>query len=99
MLKKTALALLVAALMLFAVGCSSEPAVTPEPEPTPGEATGLDGEAILNAKCGSCHSIDQVLAQQYDAVGWAAVIDDMITRGADLTDDEAAALAEYLSLR
>lgn len=99
MLKKTTLALLVVALMLLAAGCSAEPAVTPEPEPTPGEATGLDGEAILNAKCVSCHSIDQVLAQEYDAVGWAAVIDEMIVKGAKLTDDEAAALAEYLSLR
>ncbi|MHB1018175.1 MAG: hypothetical protein ACYC2X_09875 [Coriobacteriia bacterium] len=99
MLKKTILALLVVALMLFAAGCGSEPEATPEPEPTPGEATGLDGEAILNEKCSSCHSIDQVLAQEYDAVGWAAVIDEMIIKGAVLTDDEAAALAEYLSLR
>ncbi|MHB1135519.1 MAG: hypothetical protein ACYCXR_08130 [Coriobacteriia bacterium] len=99
MLKKTVLALLMVALMLFAAGCGTEPEATPEPEPTPGEATGLDGEAILNAKCGSCHPIDQVLAQEYDAVGWAAVIDDMIIKGATLTDDEAAALAEYLSLR
>ena len=99
MLKKTILALLVVALMLFAAGCSAEPAAAPEPEPTPGEATGLDGESILNAKCGSCHSIDQVLAQEYDAVGWAAVIDEMIVKGATLTDDEVAALAEYLSLR
>ncbi len=98
MLKKIVLALLTAALLL-AVGCGSEPEATPAPEPTPGEATGLDGEQILNAKCGSCHSIDQVLAEQYDAVGWAAVIDEMIMKGADLTDDEAAALAEYLSLR
>lgn len=98
-MKKTILALLMAVLMLSAVGCGSEPAVTPEPAPTPGEATGLDGEAILNAKCGSCHSIDTVLAEENDAVGWAAVIDDMITRGAQLTDDEATALAEYLSLQ
>jgi len=40
-----------------------------------------------------------VLAEDYDAVGWAAVIDEMIIKGATLTDDEAAALAEYLSLR
>jgi len=99
MVKRAILAVLVAALLVFAVGCGAEPEVTPEPAPTPGEATGLDGEAILNAKCGSCHSIDTVLAEEYDAVGWAAVIDEMIIKGATLTDDEAAALAEYLSLR
>lgn len=100
MLKKMAVAALVLALVAFAGGCGgAEPEVVPEPEPTPGEATGLDGEAILNAKCGSCHSIDKVLAEEYDAVGWAAVIDEMIVKGAQLTDDEATALAEYLSLR
>lgn len=97
--RKIVLAVLLAALVLFAAGCGSGPEATPDPEPTPGEATGLDGESILNAKCGSCHSIDRVLAEEYDAVGWAAVIDQMIAKGADLTDDEAAALAEYLSLR
>jgi mono/diheme cytochrome c family protein len=100
MLKKMAVAALVLALVAFAGGCGgAEPEAVPEPEPTPGEATGLDGEAILNAKCGSCHSIDKVLAEEYDAVGWAAVIDEMIVKGAQLTDDEATALAEYLSLR
>ena len=98
MFRKTVLAVLVAALMLFAVGCGAKTEVTPEAEPAQGEATELDGAALLDAKCSSCHSVETVLAEQYDAVGWEAVIDDMITRGAKLTDDEAAALAEYLSL-
>ncbi|MDY0340304.1 MAG: hypothetical protein RBS17_03735 [Coriobacteriia bacterium] len=98
MLKKAVLALLVVALMFLTVGCGTDTEAVPEPEPTPGAATELDGEALLDAKCGSCHSIDTVLAEQYDAVGWAAVIDDMIMKGASLTDDEATALAEYLSL-
>lgn len=100
MLKKLAAVTLVLALVAFAGGCGgTEPEPVPEPEPTPGEATGLDGEEILNAKCGSCHSLERVLAEDYDAVGWAAVIDEMIAKGAQLTDDEATALAEYLSLR
>lgn len=100
MFKKIAVVTLVLALAAFAGGCNgAEPEPVPQPEPTPGEATGLDGEAILNAKCGSCHSTDRVLAEDLDAVGWAAVIDEMIAKGAQLTDDEATALAEYLSLR
>lgn len=98
MIRKMLVATVLATVLLTAVACgTSEPVEAPEP--TPGEATGLDGETILNAKCVSCHSLDTVLEQENDAVGWAAVIDDMIARGASLTDDEAAALAEYLSLR
>ncbi|HAL29810.1 MAG TPA: hypothetical protein DCP20_03720 [Coriobacteriia bacterium] len=98
MSKRTLITVMLAATLLLLGGCGAEEPA-PAPEPTPGEATGLDGEAILNEKCVGCHSLDTVLAEQYDAVGWAAVIDQMIMRGAELTDDEAAALAEYLSLR
>jgi cytochrome c5 len=89
------IALLVLAL-LTVVGCKKEP---PAPAPTPGEATGLDGAAILQEKCTVCHSLERVEAAQYDDVGWEQVIERMREKGADLTDDEATALAEYLSLQ
>ncbi|MBN1193659.1 MAG: cytochrome c [Coriobacteriia bacterium] len=90
-------AVLVLSLAVFSACGSAEPVEVPEP--TPGEATGLDGATILNAKCVGCHGLDVVEAEELDAVGWAAVIDDMIARGADVSTDEAAALAEYLSLQ
>lgn len=97
MAKRLALvALLVTALLVLAA-CGGEP---PAPEPTPGEATGLDGEAILQEKCADvCHSLERVDAQELDAVGWEQVIERMRGNGADLTDDEATALAEYLAMR
>ena len=98
MTRRVALAAATAALLLAAAACGQkEP---PPVEPTPGEATGLDGATVLAEKCdGVCHSLDRVDAMELDAVGWAAVVDDMIARGADVSTDEAAALAEYLSLR
>ena len=68
-------------------------------EPTPGEATGLDGAALLQEKCTVCHDLERVTAEDNDAVGWAAVIDEMIAKGAQVSEDEAAAIAEYLSLQ
>lgn len=98
-MKRFALAALMIALLALAVACGSKEPAPVEVEPTPGEATGLDGAAILSEKCdGVCHSLDRVDAASYDAVGWAAVIDDMIARGASVSTDEAAALAEYLAL-
>lgn len=67
--------------------------------PTPGEATGLDGATILQAKCTGCHNLERIESAEYDDVGWAQVIDRMIDKGADVSTDEAAALAEYLSLQ
>lgn len=98
MTKRFALAVVLVFSLLACAACGSNEPV-PQPEPTPGEATGLDGEQILNTKCVVCHSLDRVRAEDLDAVGWAALIDQMIERGADLTDDEAAALAEYLALQ
>ncbi|MDO8847328.1 MAG: cytochrome c [Coriobacteriia bacterium] len=98
-MKRFALVALMLVVLALAAACGSseEPAV--EVEPTPGEATGLDGATILQEKCTGCHDLERVNAEDLDAVGWAAVIDDMIARGADVSEDEAAALAEYLSLQ
>lgn len=95
---KRLIVVFVLALSLSALAaCANEP---PEPEPTPGEATGLDGAAILQAECADvCHSLDRVDTQELDAVGWEQVIERMRADGADLTDDEATALAEYLAMR
>lgn len=100
-MKRFALVALMLLVLTFAVACgsSAEPDAV-EVEPTPGEATGLDGATILAEKCdGVCHGLDKIEAEDLDAVGWAAVIDQMIINGADVSDDEAAALAEYLALQ
>lgn len=85
--------------LLTIVGCSAAEEPAPAPEPTPGEATGLDGEALLQTKCTGCHELDRVFDEDADAVGWAAIIDEMIAKGAQVSDDEAAAIAEYLANR
>lgn len=100
-MKRFALVALLLVVLVLAAACGSTAAPDAiEVEPTPGEATGLDGATILSEKCdGMCHGLDRIEAEDLDAVGWAAVIDDMIARGADVSDDEAAALAEYLALQ
>ena len=97
MVKRLVISLLLLAVLVAGVACAEEPA--PEPEPTPGEATGLDGGALLQEKCTVCHDLERVTAEDNDAVGWAAVIDEMIAKGAQVSEDEAAAIAEYLSLQ
>lgn len=100
MAKRFALVLLVLMLVATATACGKKDDTPAPPAPvTPGEATGLDGAALLQEKCTVCHSLDVVYAEEQDAVGWAAIIDTMIAKGAEVTDEEAAAIAEYLSLQ
>lgn len=97
MMKRLLLVLMLAASLFALAACGGEP---PAPEPTPGEQTGLDGEQILNEKCANvCHDLERVEAQELDAVGWEQVIERMRANGAQLTDDEVTALAEYLAMR
>lgn len=96
MTKRLVLVAVVILTLAVLSACSGEPAA---PEPTPGEATGLDGEEIMNAKCTTCHSLERLDGEELDAVGWESVIEEMNEKGAGLNEDEVTALAEYLSLR
>ena len=95
--------LVLAMLMLALAGLvacgSAEEDTTPVDTTTPGEATGLDGATILAEKCGGCHDVTKVDGVENDAVGWEALIYEMVDKGADVSADEAAALAEYLANR
>lgn len=98
---KRYVSVLLVVLALFAlVACSSagDDEAPATPDTSGGEVT-LDGAAILAERCGTCHATSVVDGVENDAVGWAAVIDDMIDLGATIPDDEAAALAEYLANR
>src|SRR5579862_5906969 len=44
-----------------------------------------------------CHGVDLVTKQRQSADGWAAVVDDMVNRGAQGTDDEFEMVINYLS--
>jgi competence protein ComEA len=47
--------------------------------------------------CGQCHSVDIIITKTNTADGWAAVVDDMVSRGADGTDDELSLVIQYLA--
>lgn len=55
-----------------------------------------DGEQIMNASCGSCHDTRPIQTSAKDEAGWSATIDDMVGRGATLSDAERPVLLTYL---
>jgi cytochrome c5 len=55
------------------------------------------GEQIMNASCtGACHDARTIQTAAKDEAGWTATLDDMIERGAALSDAERPVLLTYL---
>ena len=55
------------------------------------------GKDTLQRVCTSCHGLDQVTSQHFSKTYWATVVDDMVSRGADASDDDVNAIVSYLS--
>jgi mono/diheme cytochrome c family protein len=88
--------------MAFAVvaTCALEAQTTPSapqpaaaaPAPPPGP-----GLAIITAKCSACHTAASVFSQHRSPDDWAATVQVMMDRGADLSPDEANVVIGYLA--
>ena len=55
-----------------------------------------DGEQIMNASCGTCHDARPIQTAAKDESGWIQTIDNMIEKGAALSDSDRAILLLYL---
>lgn len=55
------------------------------------------GKAELVKLCGTCHQAERSASVRLTREGWEGVIGDMISRGARGSDEEFAAVADYLS--
>lgn len=69
------------------LGASAKPATLP-----PGK-----GKAIVQRTCISCHALKVVTAKRASKEQWSALVDQMISRGADLNDDEVEIIVDYLA--
>ncbi len=59
----------------------------------------LRAEGLLLSRCEVCHSTDLVRQQRMDRAKWEATVTKMRHWGADLSQEEAALLADYLAVR
>ncbi len=55
------------------------------------------GKRLTERICTSCHGIETAVSERHDREGWQKVIDDMVSRGADGTDEELKTVCEYLT--
>jgi competence ComEA-like helix-hairpin-helix protein len=56
-----------------------------------------EGQAIVQQKCSSCHALKVVTGKSASRQQWSTIVDQMITRGADVSDDEIDTLLDYLA--
>jgi competence protein ComEA len=55
------------------------------------------GKETFLRMCGNCHGLEQATNSKYPKKRWASVVEDMISRGADGTDEEVSTVVSYLS--
>lgn len=74
------------------------PDASPTPEAYPGGASGTpQGETLLQERCVQCHDLSRVTSVTKTAEEWRTSVTRMRDKGADLNDEEATILIEYLS--
>jgi competence protein ComEA len=56
-----------------------------------------EDRALLERKCTKCHALAITTRQRNDKERWSFIVDNMVTRGAELTDDEIEKLIDYLA--
>ncbi len=86
--------LLLTLLVVFISACSND--ATPVSTDSPATATEDPVKALIEERCSDCHNTSIIYNANYDESGWSDVIDQMIQKGADLSDEEKAQIIEWL---
>jgi competence protein ComEA len=55
------------------------------------------GKDVFEKVCGNCHGVEVAVSRRESKDGWNAIIDDMIQRGAQASDDEFGTVSDYLA--
>ena len=55
------------------------------------------GKELVERECTKCHGLEGVTRSRMTKERWAAVVDDMVSRGASGTDEEIEQIIDYLA--
>ena len=85
------------ALILLLAACSSAEPTTEPAKPTDAQAApALDGKTLVAERCVGCHNINRVTSASHTADEWKEIVERMIVKGADLTEQEQQIVLDYL---
>ena len=65
--------------------------------PQPAGSRAVEGQALTQMLCTTCHGIGTVTATGRSRDAWTYVVNEMIGLGAPVSDDQATAIVDYLS--
>jgi hypothetical protein len=66
----------------------------PSTSPTLEEGEGRD---LVVEKCSVCHDLERIPARRRDRPGWEDLVDNMKSRGADITAEQRQTIVDYLT--
>jgi competence protein ComEA len=78
---------------------AQEPAAPPAQPPVPASTMTIapgPGADVFESVCVKCHPPDRIVVIHRTRIEWDEVLDKMITRGAQVTDDNYGTLEDYL---
>src|SRR6188768_3822109 len=82
---------------LLAVGGARLAAADAAPAtPLPAAQQDEKGERLLQVSCGGCHDLRPIQASAKDKDGWNEVVQNMLQKGADVSDADLPVLLDYL---
>ena len=55
------------------------------------------GKVIVQRTCTSCHALKVVTSKRASKEQWSTLVDQMMSKGADLNDDEVDVVVDYLA--
>ena len=85
---------LLMALVLVVSACSN--ATTPASTEAGAGSEVDEVKALIDERCSVCHSVKTVYNANYDEAKWSDVIDQMISKGADVSDEEKSMMIDWL---
>lgn len=56
-----------------------------------------EGKEAVQKMCANCHALKQVIETRRSKSEWVNLVDDMVSRGAEGSDDEVSAVTRYLA--
>lgn len=55
------------------------------------------GKSLVSDTCTGCHTLDRIVGRHMSREGWLGTVDDMISRGADISTGDETKIVDYLT--